>query len=153
MLDTLIPQEDADAAKELAKAFGKRGIKLQLGKQCTKVEQKGNSLTVHFGDGESVDCDLMLVSVGRAPLVEGVGLEAAGVEFDKRKGITTDAHRRTTAVTSMRSATAPATGSWRTRRSAKVKWPPRTPAVTKRSSTTARCRARSTPIRKSPASG
>ncbi len=34
MLDTLIPQEDADAAKELAKAFGKRGIALQLGKQC-----------------------------------------------------------------------------------------------------------------------
>ncbi len=95
MLDTLIPQEDADAAKELAKAFGKRGIQLQLGKQCTKVEQKGNSLTVHFGEGETVDCDLMLVSVGRAPLVEGIGLESAGVEFDKRKGIT-NAHRRTT---------------------------------------------------------
>jgi len=95
MLDTLIPQEDADAAKELAKAFGKRGIALQLGKQCTKVEQKGNSLTVSFGDGETVDCDLMLVSVGRAPLVEGLGLDAAGVEFDKRKGIATDAHRRT----------------------------------------------------------
>ena len=46
MLDTLIPQEDADAAKELAKAFGKRGITLQLGKQCTQVEQKGNALTV-----------------------------------------------------------------------------------------------------------
>src|ERR671926_423947 len=51
MLDTLIPQEDADAAKELAKQFGKRGITLQLGKQCTKVEQSGNSLTVHFGEG------------------------------------------------------------------------------------------------------
>src|SRR5260221_12961830 len=36
MLDTLIPQEDADAAKELAKQFGKRGIALQLGKQCKK---------------------------------------------------------------------------------------------------------------------
>ena len=95
MLDTLIPQEDADAAKELAKAFGKRGIALQLGKQCTKVEQQGNALTVFFGDGESVECDLMLVSVGRGPLVEGIGLEAAGVEFDKRKGITTDEHRRT----------------------------------------------------------
>jgi dihydrolipoamide dehydrogenase len=95
MLDTLIPQEDADAAKELAKAFGKRGIALQLGKQCTKVEQQGNALTVHFGDGESVECDLMLVSVGRGPLVEGIGLEAAGVEFDKRKGIATDEHRRT----------------------------------------------------------
>src|SRR6476661_3412863 len=95
MLDTLIPQEDADAAKELAKAFGKRGIALQLGKQCTKVEQKGNALTVHFGEGETVDCDLMLVSVGRGPIVEGIGLEAAGVQFDKRKGIGTDEHRRT----------------------------------------------------------
>src|SRR6266567_5521463 len=90
MLDTLIPQEDADAAKELAKAFGKRGITLQLGKQCTKVEQSGNSLTVYFGDGESVQCDLMLVSVGRGPLVEGIGLEAAGVEFDRRTGIDAD---------------------------------------------------------------
>jgi dihydrolipoamide dehydrogenase len=96
MLDTLIPQEDADAAKELAKAFGKRGIALQLGKQCTGVEQQGNTLRVLFGDGESVECDLMLVSVGRGPAVEGIGLEAAGVEFDRRKGITADDHRRTT---------------------------------------------------------
>jgi dihydrolipoamide dehydrogenase len=95
MLDTLIPQEDADAAKELARAFGKRGIALQLGKQCTGVEQQGNTLRVSFGDGESVECDLMLVSVGRGPSVEGIGLEAAGVEFDRRKGITTDEHRRT----------------------------------------------------------
>jgi dihydrolipoamide dehydrogenase len=95
MLDTLIPQEDADAAKELARAFGKRGIALQLGKQCTGVEQQGNTLRVSFGDGESVECDLMLVSVGRGPSVEGIGLEAAGVELDRRKGITTDEHRRT----------------------------------------------------------
>jgi len=95
MLDTLIPQEDADAAKELAKQFSKRGISLQLGKQCTKVEDDGSQLTVHFGDGETVQADLMLVSVGRAPLVEGLGLEAAGVEFDRRAGIATDEHRRT----------------------------------------------------------
>ena len=38
----------------------------------------------------------MLVSVGRAPLVEGLGLETAGVQFDKRKGIAADEHRRTT---------------------------------------------------------
>jgi dihydrolipoamide dehydrogenase len=96
MLDTLIPQEDADAAKELAKQFGKRGITLQLGKQCTGVEQRGNALTVSFGDGETVDCDLMLVAVGRGPLVEGLGLETIGVEHDKRKGIAADEHRRTT---------------------------------------------------------
>jgi dihydrolipoamide dehydrogenase len=95
MLDRLIPQEDADAAKELAKQFGKKGITLHLGKQCTKVEQSGNALTVFFGEGEQVECDLMLVAVGRAPLVEEIGLDAAGVTFDKRKGIATDDARRT----------------------------------------------------------
>jgi dihydrolipoamide dehydrogenase len=99
MLDTLIPQEDADAAKELAKQFGKRGIQHQLGKQCTKVDDDGSQLTVHFGEGETVQADLMLVSVGRAPLVEGIGLEQAGVEFDRRTGISADEHRRTTVPT------------------------------------------------------
>ena len=97
MLDTLIPQEDADAAKELAKQFGRRGIALHLGKQCTKVEDDGSRLTVHFGEGETVQADLMLVSVGRGPLVEGIGLENAGVQFDKRKGVAADEHRRTSA--------------------------------------------------------
>jgi dihydrolipoamide dehydrogenase len=96
MLDALIPQEDADAAKELAKQFGKKGMTLHLGKQCTKVEQQGNSLRAFFGDDESVEADLMLVSVGRGPLVEGLGLEKIGVEFDKRKGIAADERRRTT---------------------------------------------------------
>jgi dihydrolipoyl dehydrogenase len=96
MLDTLIPQEDADASKELAKQFGRRGIALQLGKQCTQVDDDGSQLTVHFGDGETVQTDLMLVSVGRGPLVEGLGLEEIGVQFDKRKGIAADERRRTT---------------------------------------------------------
>ena len=96
MLPSLIPQEDADASKELAKQFRKRGIKLHLEKQCTKVEDSGSELTIHFGDDETVKTDLMLVSVGRGPLVEGLGLERIGVEFDRRRGITTDKHRRTT---------------------------------------------------------
>jgi len=95
MLDTLIPQEDADATSELRKAFARRGIVAHLGKQCTMVEDTEAGLRVHFGEGETVECDLMLVSVGRAPLVEGIGLEAAGVTFDPRSGIGTDDHRRT----------------------------------------------------------
>jgi dihydrolipoamide dehydrogenase len=95
MLDSLIPQEDADAGKELRKQFEKRGIALELGKQCTKVTDDGSQLTVHYGEGETVEADLMLVSVGRGPLVEGIGLEEAGVEYDRRSGVTTDEHRRT----------------------------------------------------------
>lgn len=95
MLDSLIPQEDADATSELRKAFARRGIVAHLGKQCTRVEDTGSGLVVHFGEGETVECDLMLVSVGRVPLVQDIGLEAAGVAFDPRTGIETDGHRRT----------------------------------------------------------
>ena len=95
MLDTLIPQEDTDAAAELAKQFRRRGIQLHLGKQCTRVEDDGSQLTVHFGEGETARADLMLVSVGRGALVEGLGLEEAGVEFEPRTGIVTDERRRT----------------------------------------------------------
>src|SRR5829696_8701559 len=95
MLPSLIPQEDADASKELAKQFGRRGITLHLEKQCTKVEESG-ALTVHFGEGETVEADLMLVSVGRGPTLEGLRLEEIGVEYDRRKGIAADEHRRTT---------------------------------------------------------
>jgi dihydrolipoamide dehydrogenase len=95
MLPSLIPMEDEDAAKELAKQFGKRGITLELGQQCTKVKDRDGALNVHYGDGKKVEADLMLVAVGRAPLVEGLGLEEIGVQVDRKAGIATDEHRRT----------------------------------------------------------
>ena len=153
MLDTLIPQEDADAAKELAKQFGKRGIALQLGKQCTKVEDDGSQLTVHFGDGETVagrpDARL------RRPRPARRGARARGRSASSSTSARASPPTSTAARpsrTSTRSATAPATGSSRTPRSARARSPPRTRAATTRSSTTARCRGRSTPTRRSPAS-
>ena len=95
MLESLVPQEDADATNELRKSFARRGIVVHLGKQCTNVEDTGTSLVAHFGEGETAECDLMLVSVGRAPLVNGIGLDAAGVAYDPRTGIQTDEYRRT----------------------------------------------------------
>jgi dihydrolipoamide dehydrogenase len=95
MLPSLIPQEDEDASKELAKQFGKRGIEVNLETQCDKVEERDGGLVVHFGGGQQ-QCDLMLVSTGRGPVVEDLGLEAAGVEHDVKKGIAADEHRRTT---------------------------------------------------------
>ena len=152
MLDTLIPQEDADATKELSKQFGKRGIALHLGKQCTKVEEGADGLMVHFGEGETVKADLMLVSVGRAPLVEGIGLEQAGVEFDPRKGIAADDYRRTSV--SHIYAVGDCAGYWQLaqRRSARARSPPRTQRATRPSSVPAPFLAPSTPIPKSPAS-
>ena len=95
MLPQLIPQEDEDAAKELAKQFQKRGIALHLETTCDRVEDTGSALTVHFG-GQTTEADLMLVATGRGPTVENLGLENIQVEFDPRKGIAADEHRRTT---------------------------------------------------------
>src|SRR5213075_2364256 len=95
MLPQLIPQEDADASKELAKQFQKRGITLHLETTCDRVEDTGSGVRIDFG-GQSVDADLMLVATGRGPTVENLGLEEIGVELDKRKGIAADEHRRTT---------------------------------------------------------
>jgi dihydrolipoamide dehydrogenase len=95
MLPALIPQEDADASKELAKQFKKRGIEVNLETQCDKVEEREGALVAHFG-GQQKECDLMLVATGRGPVVEGIGLENIGVEFDKKKGLAADEHRRTT---------------------------------------------------------
>src|SRR6478672_7275485 len=96
MLPSLIPQEDADAAKELAKQFGKRGIDVHLDSRCDKVEDTADALRVQYNGDQTVECDLMLVATGRGPLVEGLGLEEIGVELDPRKGIASDEHRRTT---------------------------------------------------------
>src|SRR5918911_2058757 len=60
MLPKLIPQEDDDASAELAKQFGRRGTTLHLETTCNAVEETGDGLTVHFGDSETVECDLML---------------------------------------------------------------------------------------------
>jgi dihydrolipoamide dehydrogenase len=95
MLPTLIPMEDGDAAKELLKQFKKRGIAVHLESQCDKVEETADGLRVHFG-GETVECDLMLVATGRGPITQDIGLEDVGVEFDPRRGIASDEHRRTT---------------------------------------------------------
>ena len=95
MLPQLIPQEDADACKELAKQFQKRGITLHLETTCDRVEETESALRVHYGD-EKTKADLMLVATGRGPTVENLGLEDIGVEFDRRKGIAADEHRRTT---------------------------------------------------------
>jgi dihydrolipoamide dehydrogenase len=99
MLERLIPMEDADASKELERAFKKRGITMHLGARATGVEATGDHARVSFeaGDGTagSVDVDVVLVATGRGPSVEGIGLEEAGVSFDPRKGVTVDAHMRT----------------------------------------------------------
>ena len=89
------PAGGRGCGKELAKQFGKRGIVLQLGKQCTQVEEDGTQLTVHFGDGETVEAtSCSSPSAARRSSKASVSRRPAS-KFDKREGIAVDDHRRT----------------------------------------------------------
>ena len=94
MLDSLIPQEDADATSRLRKSFARRGIVVHLGKQCTKVEDMDPHSSSISGrrDGRVRSHARLRRSrtAGR-----GIGLQAAGGAFRSPDGRGDDAHRRT----------------------------------------------------------
>jgi pyruvate/2-oxoglutarate dehydrogenase complex dihydrolipoamide dehydrogenase (E3) component len=86
-----LSREDQEAAALLADVFAKEGIDVRLNTNIVRIERAdaGNWRIVVECDGEeqSVVGDKILVGVGRAPNVEGLGLETAGVEYDLRHGI------------------------------------------------------------------
>ncbi|MBI3071996.1 MAG: mercuric reductase [Deltaproteobacteria bacterium] len=94
----LLPREDRDAAGVLAKTFEGEGIRFALGVKVVRVETRpeGKAVVVsRDGKEESLVGDAILVAVGRAANVDGLGLETAGVTFDKR-GVQVNDHLRTT---------------------------------------------------------
>jgi dihydrolipoamide dehydrogenase len=97
-LDRLLPLEDADVSKEMARAYRKRGISTMVSARVTAVEASGRGVTatVTTSSGEeTVKADLLLVAVGRRPVTEGAGLDAAGVTVDERGFVVVDEYART----------------------------------------------------------
>lgn len=97
MLDRLLPQMDADLGPALAWTLGQRGMQFYLNSHVTHVDalEGGLRATIVTPDGEvDIEADWVLVAVGRRPNVEDLGLEAAGVRFDKA-GIPVDAQMQT----------------------------------------------------------
>ena len=93
----ILPREDAAAATLLQKAMQRDGIQLVLGATVLRVE-KNNERILHIetnGQPGDIRADEILVGVGRAPNVEGLNLEAAGVQFDTKEGVIVDDRLRT----------------------------------------------------------
>ncbi len=94
----LIPTEDADAIKTLEKSFKTAGIAMQLGAKATRIEETKTGVVLHFEGADGVgfvEGDLVLVSTGRLPNVADLGLDDIGIAYDEKRGIRTDATRRT----------------------------------------------------------
>ncbi|MGI8462119.1 MAG: dihydrolipoyl dehydrogenase [Solirubrobacterales bacterium] len=85
MVDQILPLEDPDMAKVVARAFKKQKITVSTGTKVEKVEAGKDSVTVHFGDGQA-EVDYLVIAGGRAPDTEALGLDAAGVKTDEKTG-------------------------------------------------------------------
>jgi dihydrolipoamide dehydrogenase len=95
MLHTITPGLDGELAKQLQKILKKQGLSFKLGAKVTKVDTSGKSvkLTIEAAEGgeaETLECDVVLVSIGRVPNTAGLGLSNAGVETHARGRIVVD---------------------------------------------------------------
>ena len=99
-MDRVLPNEDPEVSKVIAKAYKKLGVKLLPGHATTAVRDNGGSVEVDYqkkgsDKTETITCDRVLVSVGFRPRVEGFGLENTGVELTERGAIAIDDFMRT----------------------------------------------------------
>lgn len=99
-LDRITPGMDGEVAKNFQRILGKQGFDFRLGTKVTGAEKLKTKIKLSVepaagGDAETLDCDIVLVAIGRRPYTEGLGLEALGVETDNRGFITVDAHYQT----------------------------------------------------------
>jgi pyruvate/2-oxoglutarate dehydrogenase complex dihydrolipoamide dehydrogenase (E3) component len=94
----VLPREDEDAAAIVARAFARDGVRLVMPCTITRVTREGNDKRLHFtqeGQASSVAVDEILLGVGRAPNVEGLGLETVGVAYGPQ-GVTVNDNLQTT---------------------------------------------------------
>ncbi|TCJ39396.1 dihydrolipoyl dehydrogenase [Parafrankia sp. BMG5.11] len=99
-LDQLLPGMDMDIRKEAAKIFKKQGMQLMLSTKVTGLSVDGERATLTMepaagGEATTLDADCVLVSIGRRPNVDGLGLDKIGLELNQRGQIETDHDFRT----------------------------------------------------------
>ena len=87
---TFLPKEERDAAQILSDALARDGVEIHLNTTAVGVRLEGANKIVELisaGDKFSVSVDEILAGIGRAPVIEGMNLEAAGVRYDTKIGI------------------------------------------------------------------
>ena len=91
----ILSNDDADAAAVVQAALERDGVDVRTETEADRVEANADGRTVHLKGGGSVRAAEILVGIGRAPNVDGLGLEAAGVKYDEKTGVTVDDSLRT----------------------------------------------------------
>ncbi len=97
MMDQLLPGQDDDVVKELARSFKRMKVKVLLGTKVEEMSVSEGEVSANLSSGDELMVDLALVCIGRAAYTEGLGLEQAGVQTDESGCIVIDEHCRTSA--------------------------------------------------------
>jgi dihydrolipoamide dehydrogenase len=95
MLDQILPAEDKDMAKVVERVFKREGIEISTGTPVQNVEAGESSVKFSYGDN-TAEVDYLMIAGGRAPDVEGLGLQEAGVELEENGKVKVDELQRTT---------------------------------------------------------
>ncbi len=96
-LDRILPGMDAEIATEARRVLERQGIEFRLKTKVTGARVTGERCAVRLNDDEAMECDRVLVAVGRQANTEGLGLDSAGIEVDERGRIPVDEKFRTSA--------------------------------------------------------
>lgn len=96
-LDRILPATDADLAQKLHKILEKQGIEIRLKSRVKSAKTKGKKVRVELENADPIECDRLLVSVGRTPNTDNIGLDTVGVETDRRGVIQVDENYATSA--------------------------------------------------------
>ncbi len=86
MLPRLVPVEDEEVSKELARVYRKRGINFHTGAKVEKVEKTKSGIAVTFsaeGKQQKIEAEKILIAVGRKPRTENIGLEKTKIKPDR----------------------------------------------------------------------
>lgn len=94
-LPTILTGCDTDVVDVVARSFKQRGIDVRTGVQVQGHKPGESGTTVTFGEGEQVTADMIVMSVGRRPLSENLGLQGTAVEVDERGFVKVDEYLRT----------------------------------------------------------
>ena len=97
-LDRMVPLEDPEVSKELAKQFKKLGVEVLTSTRVESIDDSGDKVTVAVskdGNEQTLQADKVLQAIGFAPRVDGYGLDKTGVELSDRGAIAIDGHMRT----------------------------------------------------------
>lgn len=82
-LKNLVPVEEESSSKLLERAFRKRKIKSELGKPFESVKTTDSGVVVTLEGGKTLEAEILLVAIGRAPVSEGLGYEEQGITLDR----------------------------------------------------------------------